>query len=97
MVVSERYPDLKANQAFSDLRVQLEGTENRITVARNRYIQSGAGVQRARAQLPDQPDGHDLQLRAQAQLHGAERSADLDAADGRLQQAQEVSRRAGQR
>ena len=40
MVVSERYPDLKANKGFSDLRVQLEGTENRITVARNRYIDS---------------------------------------------------------
>ncbi|KQT12986.1 LemA family protein [Ramlibacter sp. Leaf400] len=40
LVVSERYPDLKANQGFRDLRVQLEGTENRITVARNRYIQS---------------------------------------------------------
>ena len=40
MVVVEQYPNLKANQAFQDLRVQLEGTENRITVARNRYIQS---------------------------------------------------------
>ena len=40
MVVSENYPSLKANQAFQDLRVQLEGTENRITVARNRYIQT---------------------------------------------------------
>lgn len=40
MAVSERYPELKANKAFSDLRVQLEGTENRITVARNRYIQT---------------------------------------------------------
>ena len=38
MVVVEQYPNLKANQAFADLRVQLEGTENRITVARNRYI-----------------------------------------------------------
>ena len=38
MVTVERYPDLKANQGFRDLRVQLEGTENRITVARNRYI-----------------------------------------------------------
>ena len=38
MVTVERYPDLKANQGFQDLRVQLEGTENRITVARNRYI-----------------------------------------------------------
>ncbi|MDQ7972827.1 MAG: LemA family protein [Rhodocyclaceae bacterium] len=40
MVVSERYPQLQANQAFRDLRVTLEGTENRITVARNRYIQT---------------------------------------------------------
>ena len=38
MVTVERYADLKANQGFRDLRVQLEGTENRITVARNRYI-----------------------------------------------------------
>ncbi|PIT98656.1 MAG: LemA family protein [Bdellovibrionales bacterium CG10_big_fil_rev_8_21_14_0_10_45_34] len=40
MVVVERYPDLKANQNFRDLQAQLEGTENRITVARNRYIES---------------------------------------------------------
>ncbi len=40
MVVSEQYPNLKANQAFQDLRVQLEGTENRITVARNGFIKS---------------------------------------------------------
>ena len=38
--VTENYPSLKANQAFQDLRVQLEGTENRITVARNRYIKT---------------------------------------------------------
>ena len=42
MVVSEQYPQLKANAAFQDLRVQLEGTENRITVARNRYIKTVA-------------------------------------------------------
>ncbi len=40
LVVTENYPSLKANQAFRDLQAQLEGTENRITVARNRYIQS---------------------------------------------------------
>lgn len=40
MAVSEQYPNLKANQGFSDLRVQLEGTENRVAVARNRYIES---------------------------------------------------------
>lgn len=40
MVVAEQYPQLKANQAFQDLRVTLEGTENRITVARNKYIKT---------------------------------------------------------
>ena len=40
MVVAEQYPNLKANQGFSDLRVQLEGTENRVTVARNAYIKA---------------------------------------------------------
>ena len=40
LAVSENYPNLKANQGFQDLRVQLEGTENRITVARNRYIKA---------------------------------------------------------
>ena len=40
MVVVEKYPDLKANTNFLELQKQLEGTENRITVARNRYIES---------------------------------------------------------
>jgi len=40
MVVVEKYPDLKANQNFLDLQSQLEGTENRIAVARKRYIDS---------------------------------------------------------
>jgi LemA protein len=43
MVVVEKYPNLKANQNFRDLQVQLEGTENRITVARNRYIEAIKG------------------------------------------------------
>lgn len=38
MLVAENYPNLKADQAFRDLQAQLEGTENRVTVARNRYI-----------------------------------------------------------
>ena len=40
MVVVERYPELKSDANFRDLQAQLEGTENRITVARNRYIQA---------------------------------------------------------
>lgn len=40
MVVSESYPNLKADASFRDLQAQLEGTENRVTVARNRYIEA---------------------------------------------------------
>lgn len=40
LVVTENYPNLKADASFRDLQAQLEGTENRITVARNRYIQA---------------------------------------------------------
>lgn len=40
LVVAENYPQLRSNENFRDLQAQLEGTENRITVARNRYIQA---------------------------------------------------------
>ena len=40
MVVSERYPDLKADRNFRELQAQLEGTENRITIARQRHIEA---------------------------------------------------------
>ncbi|HLJ37030.1 MAG TPA: LemA family protein [Steroidobacteraceae bacterium] len=40
MALTENYPQLKSDQRFADLQSQLEGTENRITVARNRYIQA---------------------------------------------------------
>ena len=43
LVTVERYPQLTATQAFRDLQVQLEGTENRIAVARGRYVESVAG------------------------------------------------------
>jgi LemA protein len=52
MVVVEQYPNLKANQGFQDLRVQLEGTENRITVARNRYIKAVAEYNVLARQFP---------------------------------------------
>ncbi len=52
MAVAENYPNLKANQAFQDLRVQLEGTENRITVARNQYIRSVADYNVLRRSFP---------------------------------------------
>ena len=42
LVTVEKYPELKANQNYRDLQAQLEGTENRIAVARNRYIEKVA-------------------------------------------------------
>jgi LemA protein len=52
LVVAERYPDLKANSSFRDLQVQLEGTENRIAVARRRYIQSVAEYNKVVLRVP---------------------------------------------
>jgi len=52
LVVAEQYPNLKANQAFADLRVQLEGAENRITVARNKYVQTVAEYNVKARQFP---------------------------------------------
>jgi len=52
MVVVEKYPDLKANENFRDLQSQLEGTENRIAVARRRYIESVAEYNKAVRYFP---------------------------------------------
>jgi LemA protein len=52
MVVVERYPDLKATQNFRDLQVQLEGTENRITVERMRFTQAAQTFNTKRMSFP---------------------------------------------
>lgn len=52
LAVSEAYPDLKANQNFRDLQVQLEGTENRITVARGHYTEAVADYNTAIKKFP---------------------------------------------
>ena len=52
MVVVERYPDLKATQAFRDLQVQLEGAENRIAVERMRFVQAAQEFNSARNTFP---------------------------------------------
>jgi LemA protein len=52
LVTVENYPNLKANAAFQDLRAQLEGTENRIAIARNRYIQAVQDYNTYIRQLP---------------------------------------------
>jgi LemA protein len=53
LVVTENYPQLKSDQNFRDLQAQLEGTENRITVARNRYIQAVQDYNLAVRQFPN--------------------------------------------
>lgn len=53
MVVVEQYPDLKANQNFLDLQSQLEGTENRINVARQRYNQAVEAFNAAIRKFPE--------------------------------------------
>ncbi|MCO6504836.1 MAG: LemA family protein [Snodgrassella sp.] len=53
LVVSENYPDLKADKSFCDLQAQLEGTENRIALARNRYIQSVQGYNTTLRSFPN--------------------------------------------
>jgi LemA protein len=64
LVVVERYPELKSDQNFRDLQAQLEGTENRIAVARNRYIESVATfngtVRRFPVNLTAMIFGHDV-------------------------------------
>jgi LemA protein len=52
LVTVEQYPNLKANQGYQDLRVQLEGTENRITVARNNYIKAVQSYNTLARQFP---------------------------------------------
>ena len=52
LVVVERYPDLKANANFRDLQAQLEGTENRINVERNRYNEAAQGYNTSRQRFP---------------------------------------------
>jgi len=53
IAVAENYPQLKSDQNFRDLQAQLEGTENRITVARNRYIQAVQNYNIAVRSFPD--------------------------------------------
>jgi LemA protein len=52
LVVSENYPELKSSALFRDLQAQLEGTENRISIARNRYIESVANYNKLVLRFP---------------------------------------------
>ena len=84
IAVSENYPDLKSNANFRDLQAQLEGTENRIAVARNRYIDAVQGLQCDGARVPDQPHCRHVRLRREAEFQRAERSCHFHRARGDL-------------
>ena len=72
LAVSENYPQLKADGAFRDLQAQLEGTENRITVARNRYIETVKKYNVLTRQFPSN---------LTAKLFGYEKKAQLELGD----------------
>ena len=84
-MVTENYPQLKSDALFRDLMAQLEGTENRITVARNRYIKSVQDYNVDDPHVPEQPDGDGVRLQGEAELHGRERKGNLDRAEGGFQ------------
>ncbi len=66
LAVSENYPDLKSNQNFLALQSQLEGTENRISVARRDYIEAVRAYNTSLKTLPEPPLGSDGFSRQQA-------------------------------
>ena len=82
LVVAENYPNLKADAGFRDLQAQLEGTENRITVARNRYIEAVREYNTTVRSFPVNLTAIAVRLRAQAELHRRGREGDREAADG---------------
>ena len=86
LVVSENYPNLKANQGFQDLRVQLEGTENRITVARGRYVKAVQDYNVLARSFPTNLTAMLFSYKVKENF-AAERGADLAAAGGELRQA----------
>lgn len=73
MVVQERYPDLKANENFRELQSQLEGTENRITVARMRFNEAAKGYNISIRRFP---------ANIMANMFGFEKKAYFEAAAG---------------
>ena len=96
LVVTENYPQLKSDALFRDLMAQLEGTENRITVARNRYIKTVQDYNVDHSLVPDQSDGDGVRLQGEGELHGRQRKGNLDRAEGRFQSGPSRAGRAGQ-
>lgn len=71
LVVVERYPELRANQNFLELQSQLEGTENRIAVARGRYNQAAQGYNTAIRRFPASLVANMSGFKAKAYFRGA--------------------------
>lgn len=82
MVVAERYPELKATEAFRDLQAQLEGTENRIAVARNRYIDAVSEYNQVVLHFPSSIGaklrGKETRATFEATTPGAEKAPEVD-------------------
>jgi LemA protein len=84
LVVAENYPQIKSDANFRELQAQLEGTENRIAVARNRFIKAVQEYNVLVRAVPQQSDRDDLRLQGKTPVHGRERKGDLDGAEGRF-------------
>lgn len=80
LVVSENYPTLRAHQAFGDLQAQLEGTENRIAVARNCYIKAVQDYNVTVPVVPVESHGDGLRLQGETELRSREREGHCQAA-----------------
>jgi hypothetical protein len=92
-VVAENYPQLKSDANFRDLQAQLEGTENRITVARNRYIKAVQEYNVTVRSFPSNLTAMVFGFKTRPQLHGRERSRDFTSADGGFRQRHRPRRR----
>ena len=84
-MVTENYPQLKSDALFHDLMSQLEGTENRITVARNRYIKAVQDYNVGIRTFPNNLTAMAFGYKDKAELHGREREGNLDRAEGGFQ------------
>ena len=85
LVVTENYPQLKSDALFRDLMAQLEGTENRITVARNRYIKTVQDYNVTIRSFPTNLTAMVFGYKAEGELHGRERKGNLHRAEGGFQ------------
>ena len=81
LVVAERYPELRATEAFRDLQVQLEGTENRIAVARKRYVEAVSEYNKTVLRFPTsigaKMRGKDVRPTFEATTPGAEQAPEV--------------------